>query len=813
MRKAEDSYTTELAAIIDALEEESRRGTRRVMVVFDSTSPPEAIRSWRGTHARRQMAKYLAIELDTLNQLLDRFDLVVFQWSKSHYGIASNEWVDILAVKTLEDKEPLQMYRCEPTHRSAVFGWGSEGCLRGDRARVMGALRRELLRDMRVRSVHSVWPTAADWSLPEAEAGVVMAVRRLAGRRLCAGDVKSSLGWLGKALRAQPCPGCGQHVVVDYRHVCFECVGFTEQRAAVSRAADELEAAFDLGVPHRQCAAVAAALRAATQGVRPVYLQSMAEARAAVWPEFPAQEEADILRGLCGYWDAPGRVAAGTQAVALRLRKQLVALLAAYGDMWYLQVRAAREARRAEEALRAAVRAMGAAVARRGPGWVVAARQTRKGRRIAEAALAAAEVRLSAEGVAWMQGWWRRRRERLAAGWRGGGGEEGAETERRSVLDAWEAAKGLFAGRLGAAASGVWAQAAIREHGLALAGVHALGVAMVLETGEESGVGRWARVCLARAASQEADGDGMAVRWCKVEAAAGGCGGCAACRWRAAARACKVLADEGGVRPRKASRRQARAAKAVPTALERAEMRLAVLRRAWVARQRLGHLDGSLARPRAAAERRDVEEVGYSRRKLRAYERRMQQRVERRFPGQRARSQRMGEEAAVGRILERRAQERAARARQRPTSRSRAVPGGGTRREPGTDTHGRGSAGGGTGPGAARAASPGVRGRSGAEASPTAAETAARTLLAGVRKRRRAATSTRQPVFAGGAWRSGGAWHGERRAVQGGGGAWVDGRREAAVVSDPVDRWRRWGVCWRALAAMMGEMEGTHCSA
>ena len=138
MRKAEDSYTTELAAIIDALEEESRRGTRRVMVVFDSTSPPEAIRSWRGTHARRQMAKYLAIELDTLNQLLDRFDLVVFQWSKSHYGIASNEWVDILAVKTLEDKEPLQIYRCEPTHRSAVFGWGSEGCLRGDRARVMG---------------------------------------------------------------------------------------------------------------------------------------------------------------------------------------------------------------------------------------------------------------------------------------------------------------------------------------------------------------------------------------------------------------------------------------------------------------------------------------------------------------------------------------------------------------------------------------------------------------------------------------------------------------------------------------------------
>ena len=58
------------------------------------------------------------------------------------------------------------------------------------------------------------------------------------------GDVKSSLGWLGKALRAQPCPGCGQHVVVDYRHVCFECVGFTEQRAAVSRAADELEIPF-----------------------------------------------------------------------------------------------------------------------------------------------------------------------------------------------------------------------------------------------------------------------------------------------------------------------------------------------------------------------------------------------------------------------------------------------------------------------------------------------------------------------------------------------------------------------------------------
>ena len=61
---ANDSYTTELVALLDAVAHETEE---TVMVLFDASSPPEALRSWRSNHERRKRDYYNDEELGAVN--------------------------------------------------------------------------------------------------------------------------------------------------------------------------------------------------------------------------------------------------------------------------------------------------------------------------------------------------------------------------------------------------------------------------------------------------------------------------------------------------------------------------------------------------------------------------------------------------------------------------------------------------------------------------------------------------------------------------------------------------------------------------
>ena len=88
---ADDSYTTELAAQLDALWDE---GERRVIICFDAASPVDAWLRWRLQHARQQQGYYLDDMLSSLERALGRFEVVVFVWIHAHFGVTLNEWAD-----------------------------------------------------------------------------------------------------------------------------------------------------------------------------------------------------------------------------------------------------------------------------------------------------------------------------------------------------------------------------------------------------------------------------------------------------------------------------------------------------------------------------------------------------------------------------------------------------------------------------------------------------------------------------------------------------------------------------------------------
>ena len=67
----DDSYTTELAAQLDALWEE---GERRVIVCFDASSSVDAWMRWRHHHERQQQGYYQDGMLGSLERAIGRFE-------------------------------------------------------------------------------------------------------------------------------------------------------------------------------------------------------------------------------------------------------------------------------------------------------------------------------------------------------------------------------------------------------------------------------------------------------------------------------------------------------------------------------------------------------------------------------------------------------------------------------------------------------------------------------------------------------------------------------------------------------------------
>ena len=76
----DDNYLAELAAILDQAEEAPERS--RIVIMLDATSPVHALIKFRAAHARRRAGYYGSTWLDTLDQLLEPLDAVVFLCGK-----------------------------------------------------------------------------------------------------------------------------------------------------------------------------------------------------------------------------------------------------------------------------------------------------------------------------------------------------------------------------------------------------------------------------------------------------------------------------------------------------------------------------------------------------------------------------------------------------------------------------------------------------------------------------------------------------------------------------------------------------------
>ena len=126
-RGEKDAYDGELAARIRIFDKARRRGARRILVIFDSTSPIEASTKFRKRHARAKQRYNADEELATVIVMEDEFELVCYLWCKSHSGCVINDAPDLLCAFAHDNEtpEPLPMRPARRRPRRAAGGAGS----------------------------------------------------------------------------------------------------------------------------------------------------------------------------------------------------------------------------------------------------------------------------------------------------------------------------------------------------------------------------------------------------------------------------------------------------------------------------------------------------------------------------------------------------------------------------------------------------------------------------------------------------------------------------------------------------------------
>ena len=154
-----DNYLAELAAQIDALMHAPAKS--RVILVFDATSPVEAVRRYQRLHVRRKQGRHASGMLQTLERAIARHECVVFIWQPSHTGAPVNEWADKGAARAVKDGEPTHVHRSPRTFESMRFPGARQGLRAWLRARC-GTAASEWLRQS---SQHTEFPKTGDMRL------------------------------------------------------------------------------------------------------------------------------------------------------------------------------------------------------------------------------------------------------------------------------------------------------------------------------------------------------------------------------------------------------------------------------------------------------------------------------------------------------------------------------------------------------------------------------------------------------------------------------------------------------------------------
>ena len=316
--EADDSYTTELAAQLDALWEE---GERRVIVCFDASSPVDAWMRWRHHHERQQQGYYQDGMLGSLERAIGRFEVVIFVWIHAHFGVTLNEWADAEAAAALGT--PLvALQEGRRAHASVSFGH-----VRSAARQALQVQSAHVQTRLRLCTVETQWRAPGDIRLPRRRATDEDDLHALLGRRWFPGDKAYGFGELGRRVRCAVCACCGQSVTCSFAHIAWECTGLQEERRGMLDAATALVGALSGEVVrHGQAVAVMDALRASVHGCLPAGGFGTDAGGRRVWltgaqlgvravPAGGTELETRILRGFGSLWE---EAAEGAAAVARR---------------------------------------------------------------------------------------------------------------------------------------------------------------------------------------------------------------------------------------------------------------------------------------------------------------------------------------------------------------------------------------------------------------------------------------------------------------------------------------------------------------
>ena len=248
-----DNYMAEMAAQLAVA---ASAGVRRVVIVFDATSPPEVLRRFMGSCWRKRQRFYRRDWLDTWRQQLQAFEVVVFLWQTSHVGAPVNEWADqaagVAALAGLEEAEPVLLaVEYASLELEQADGQLTRG---GPRAAAAAAAQREAERRLAVGSGSAQMVEECDLELPRLPERLVNVAEAVLCGRAQIGDARRFCGRVARRMAAElGCPfgcGCG----FTWHDVAFECKGelLVRLRGAWMAMAEEARKVLAARKPHSQ---------------------------------------------------------------------------------------------------------------------------------------------------------------------------------------------------------------------------------------------------------------------------------------------------------------------------------------------------------------------------------------------------------------------------------------------------------------------------------------------------------------------------------------------------------------------------------